>query len=261
MPEFENILLEKRSPIAIVTLNRPKVLNALNEETLAEIEKGFSHLKSDDAIKVVIFTGAGEKAFVAGADINQIAKLDPVSGARFAAKGQRVLSGIENLGKPVIAAINGYALGGGCEIAMACHIRLASKRAKFGQPEINLGIIPGFGGTQRLARLIGEGRCMELVLCGETIDASQAFDLGLVNRVLEPAELMDAALGLAEKLAQKSAPVLRACMQAVHRGLSCSLEEGLNLEANLFGLCCATEDKCEGTSAFLQKRKANFKDR
>ncbi len=261
MPEFENILVEKAAPIATITLNRPKVLNALNGKTLDELECAFFELKSDDAVKAVIFTGAGNKAFIAGADINQIAELGPAGGVEFALRGQRLLDLIENLGKPVIAAINGFALGGGCEIAMACHIRLASKTAKLGQPEINLGIIPGFGGTQRLARLVGEGRCMELVLTGDRVTADEALRLGLVNKVVPPEELMDAARALAEKIAAKSAPVVSHCMQAVHHGLACTLSEGLNLEAHLFGLCCATEDKAEGTSAFLQKRKPAFRDK
>jgi enoyl-CoA hydratase len=257
--EYENILVEKDAPVAVVTLNRPKVLNALNGQTLAELEAAFTALADDDGIRAVVFTGAGDKAFIAGADINELATLGPEQGLAFARRGQRVLARIENLGKPVIAAINGFALGGGCEIAMACHIRLASSKAKLGQPEINLGIIPGFGGTQRLARLVGEGLCMELVLTGDPIDAEQARALGLVNRVLAPDELQPTARAMADKIASKSAPIVRHCMNAVHRGLACTLDEGLHLEASLFGLCCATEDKAEGTKAFLEKRKPAFK--
>lgn len=261
MTEFKNILLQKEPPVATVVLNRPKVLNALNAETLDELECAFYEIKGDDDIRAVVFTGAGDKAFIAGADINLLSTLGPAEGAEFALRGQRVLEQIENLGKPVIAAINGFALGGGCEMSMACHIRLASSNAKLGQPEINLGVIPGFGGTQRLARLIGEGRCMELVLTGGQLDAQQAMDMGLVNRVIEPDKLLDEAQAVAKKIASKSAPIVRYCMQAVHRGLAGTLAEGLNLEANLFGLCCATEDKKEGTSAFLEKRKPEFKNK
>jgi enoyl-CoA hydratase len=191
--DYENILVEKSAPVAVVTINRPKVLNALNQKTVEEIECAFFDLKNDAGIKAVILTGAGEKAFIAGADINEIATFDATAGAQFAHRGQAVLSLIENLGKPVIAAIGGYALGGGLEIAMACHMRIASSRAKVGQPEINLGIIPGFGGTQRLARLVGEGKAMELTLCGDPVGAEEALRIGLVNQVVAPEELMDTA--------------------------------------------------------------------
>ena len=261
MPDFENILVEKQAPVATVTLNRPKVLNALNRKTMEELECAFYDLREDSSIKVVLFTGAGEKAFIAGADINELAHYGPADGTAFAHKGQAVLALIENLGKPVIAVINGFALGGGCEIAMACHIRIASAKARLGQPEINLGVIPGFGGTQRLARLVGEGRAMELCLTGDHIKADEALAMGLVNKVYAPEELMDAAKILAEKIASKGALITRYCMEAVHRGLQGSLAEGLNLEAKLFGLCCATEDKVEGTQAFLAKRKPEFKDK
>ncbi len=261
MTEFKNIILEKDPPIAIVVLNRPKVLNALNAETLDELECAFYEIKGDNEIRAVVLTGAGDKAFIAGADINLLSTLGPAEGAEFASRGQRVLDQIENLGKPVIAAINGFALGGGCEISMACHIRLASSNARLGQPEINLGVIPGFGGTQRLARLIGEGRCMELVLTGDQIDAQQAMAMGLVNRVIDPEKLLDEAKSMARKIASKSAPIVGYCMQAVHRGLAGSLAQGLNLEANLFGLCCATADKAEGTTAFLEKRKPDFQNK
>ena len=259
--EFENVILEKTAAVAIVRVNRPKVLNALNRKTMEELECVFFELKSDSQIKAVILTGSGDKAFIAGADIKEISDYQAGSGSQFAHQGQSVLDLIENLGKPVLAAINGYALGGGLEIAMACHLRLASARAKMGQPEINLGIIPGFGGTQRLARMVGEGRAMELVLSGDTISAEEALRIGLVNQVHAPAELMDKAWALAEKIAAKGGMAVRYAMEAVHRGLQGSLAEGLNLEANLFGLCCATEDKKEGTSAFLEKRNPEFKDR
>jgi enoyl-CoA hydratase len=256
--EFETILLEKQPPLATVTVNRPKVLNALNNQVMEELECAFFDLKGDDTIRVVILTGSGDKAFVAGADIKELATRNATSGAYFARKGQEVLNLIEDLGKPVIAAINGYALGGGLEISMACHLRIASSKARVGQPEINLGIIPGFGGTQRLARLIGEGRAMELVLTGDPIPAEEAYRMGLVNKVVPPEELMDAARALAEKIVSKGAQAVRYGMEAVHRGLQGSLSEGLNLEINLFGLCCATEDMREGTTAFVEKRPAKF---
>ena len=258
---FDNVLVEKNPPIAQVTINRPKVLNALNRRTLEELECAFFELQRDESVRVVILTGSGPKSFVAGADINELAGFSATDGALFAHRGQAVLNLIENLGKPVIAAIQGFALGGGMEIAMACHIRIASTAAKMGQPEINLGLMPGFGGTQRLARLVGEGRAMELVLTGEAIPAEEAFRLGLLNKLVAPEALMDTVLALAGKLAQKSAVSLRYNLEAVHRGLSMSLAEGLNLEADLFGLCCASEDKREGTSAFLEKRAAQFKDK
>ncbi|MBN2494778.1 MAG: enoyl-CoA hydratase/isomerase family protein [Deltaproteobacteria bacterium] len=261
MADFENILLVIEPPLALVTLNRPKVLNALNRKTMEELECAFYQLRDDASIKAVLLTGAGEKAFIAGADINEIATYDPAAGTLFAQRGQAVLDLIENLGKPVIAVINGFALGGGCEIAMACHIRIASRTARLGQPEINLGIIPGFGGTQRLSRLVGEGRAMELVLTGDPISADEALRIGLVNRVVEPGELMDSARALASQIASKGALAVRYAMESVHRGLQMNLHEALHLESSLFGLCCATEDKQEGTRAFLEKRKPAFKGR
>ena len=258
--EYTNILLEKTAPLAILTVNRPKVLNALNKKTMQEIECAFFELKDDDSIKAVVLTGSGEKAFIAGADINEISTYTATGGTRFAHQGQAALNLIENLGKPVIAAINGYALGGGLEIAMACHIRIAASNAKVGQPEINLGIIPGFGGTQRLARLVGENRAMELVLTGDQIGAEEAYRIGLLNKVVPAEELLETAKALANKIASKGALAVRYAMEAVHLGLQGTLSDGLNLEANLFGLCCATDDKQEGTQAFLEKRKANFKD-
>jgi enoyl-CoA hydratase len=259
MSDFQNILVDRQGPVAMVTLNRPKVLNALNRQTMDELECAFHGFGAEPEVRAVILTGAGEKAFIAGADIHELSTYGPTAGAEFAHRGQAVLDRIERLGKPVIAAINGYALGGGCEIAMACHLRLASATARLGQPEINLGVIPGFGGTQRLARLVGEGRALELVLAGDPITAEEAWRIGLVNKVFPPGELMAGARALAEKLAAKSAPVTRYALEAVRRGLEGTLAEGLNLEANLFGLCCATEDKVEGTRAFLEKRPAAFK--
>ncbi len=259
--EFENLIVSKNQSWAQVTVNRPAVLNALNEKTRQELVQAFSDLARDPATKAIILTGAGDRAFIAGADIEELSGWDAIPGAESCYRGQGVCDRIENVGKPVIAAINGFALGGGCEIAMACHLRIASSKAKIGQPEINLGIIPGYGGTQRLARLVGEGRAMELVLTGDAITADEAYRIGLVNKVVAPGELMLTATALAEKLANKSTLAVRHAMEAIHFGLQGSLAEGLRLEAHLFGLCCATDDKREGIKAFLEKRPAKFQGR
>ncbi len=256
---YETLIVEKRDRIAIVTINRPKVLNALNATVIEELGRCFSELKDDPEVGAVILTGAGEKAFVAGADISGLVELDPLEGKMFAEKGQAVFNLIENLGKPVIAAINGYALGGGCELAMACTIRIASEKAKLGQPEVNLGIIPGYGGTQRLPRLVGKGIAMELILTGRMVDAQEAYQIGLVNKVVPPEKLMDEAVEMAKTILSKGPLAVKFAMEAVNRGLEVNLEEGLKIEADLFGMCCATEDKVEGTKAFLEKRKPNFK--
>ena len=256
---YETLLVEKKDNIAIVTINRPKVLNALNATVIEELEKAFTELKNDPEVGAVILTGAGEKAFVAGADISGLVELNPLEGKEFAEKGQAVFNLIENLGKPVIAAINGFALGGGCELAMACTIRIASEKAKLGQPEVNLGIIPGYGGTQRLPRLVGKGRAMELILTGRMVDASEAYQMGLVNKVVAPEKLLDEAIEMAKVILSKGPLAVKFAMEAVNRGLEVNLEEGLKIEADLFGICCATEDKVEGTKAFLEKRKPNFK--
>src|SRR5213083_2377915 len=248
---FDNLLLERESAVAIVTINRPKVLNALNARTLDELRRVVLDLEHDDGVRVVIVTGAGEKSFVAGADISELAVQTPTGGRELALTGQHVLDAIENLGKPVIAAINGYALGGGCELAMACTLRLAADTAKLGQPEVALGIIPGYGGTQRLSRLVGAGRALELILSGEPIDAREAHRIGLVNRVVPAAELPAAAETLARTLLTRGPLALRYAMQAVHEGLQMTLAEGLAMEAALFGLTCATEDMREGTRAFV----------
>jgi enoyl-CoA hydratase len=258
---FENILLEKKNSIAYVTLNRPKVLNALNSATMEELRSAFHDIKNDASIRVVILTGAGEKAFVAGADIGELAERDPVSGKEFALRGQNVLNLIENLGKPVIACINGFALGGGCELALACTMRLASENAKLGQPEVKLGILPGYGGTQRLARLVGKGLAMQIVLAGEMISAQEAHRIGLVNEVTSAAELIPRAEAIAAKIIANAPLAVQYAMEAVNKGMEMTLAEGLFLEAALFGVCCATEDKKEGTSAFLEKRAAVFKGR
>ena len=256
---YETLLVEKKDNIAVVTINRPKVLNALNITVIEELERVFNEFKSDPEVKAVILTGAGEKAFVAGADISGLVELNAIEGKRFAERGQKVFNLIENLGKPVIAAINGYALGGGCELAMACHIRVASENAKLGQPEVNLGIIPGYGGTQRLPRLIGKGRAMELILTGRMVDANEAYQMGLVNKVVPQDKLLEEAINMAKTILSKGPLAVKYAMEAINRGLEVTLEEGLKIEADLFGICCATEDKTEGTKAFLEKRKPNFK--
>ena len=258
---FDNLLLDRDGAIATVTINRPKVLNALNTRTLDELRHAILDLKQDDAVRVVILTGAGEKAFVAGADINELAVLSPVAGREHALAGQHVFDLIENMGKPVIAAINGYALGGGCELAMACTLRMASDTARLGQPEINLGIIPGYAGTQRLARLVGKGKAMEIVLTGAPIAAADAERIGLVNRVVPAAELMTEVRKLAMQLAGQAPVAMRYIITAINRGLEMPFAEGAVFEATLFGLVAATDDMREGTRAFLEKRKAEFKGR
>jgi len=256
---FENILFEKKNAIAYVTVNRPKVLNALNMATMDELRAAFHDIKNDAGVRVVILTGAGEKAFIAGADIGELAQHNTVTAKEYTHRGQSVLNLIENLGKPVIACINGFALGGGCEIAMACTMRLASENAKLGQPEVKLGLIPGYGGTQRLPRLIGKGLAMQLLLTGEIISAQEAQRIGLVNEVVSPAELIPRAEAIAQKIIANGPLAVQYTMEAVNKGMEMPLAEGLYLEATLFGVACATEDKKEGTSAFLEKRQAQFK--
>jgi len=258
---FENVLLEKKNSIAYVTVNRPKVLNALNMATMEELRAAFHEIKGDKDIRVVILTGAGEKAFVAGADIGELAKQDAVTGKEYTHRGQNVLNLIENLGKPVIACINGFALGGGCEIALACTMRLASDNAKLGQPEVKLGIIPGYGGSQRLPRLVGKGIANQLLLTGEMITAQEAHRIGLVNEVTAPADLIARAEAIAAKIIANGPLAVQYTLEAVNKGMEMTLAEGLHLEATLFGVCCATEDKKEGTAAFLEKRAAAFKGR
>jgi len=255
---FENILVEKKHAIAYVTVNRPKVLNALNMATMEELRAAFHDIKSDSEVRVVIFTGSGEKAFIAGADIGELAKHDAVSGKEYTHRGQSVLNLIENLGKPVIACINGFALGGGCEIAMACTMRLASDNAKLGQPEVKLGIIPGYGGTQRLPRLVGKGIAMQMVLAGEMMTAQEAHRIGLVNEVVAAAELIPRAEAIAQNIIANAPLAVQYAMEAVNKGMEMTLAEGLFLEATLFAVSCATEDKKEGTTAFLEKRQAQF---
>ena len=256
---FENLLLERDGAVAVLTVNRPKVLNALNTQTLDELRRAILEVKRDDAVRVVILTGAGEKSFVAGADINELSTQTPTTGREHAIAGQHVLDLVEHLGKPVIAAINGYALGGGCELAMACTIRIAAETAKLGQPEINLGLIPGYAGTQRLARIVGRGRALELLLTGDQITAQEAHRLGLVNRVVPAAQLMTEAKTLASALAAKAPVAIRYILEAVHKGLEMPFAQAQIFEATLFGLVASTEDMREGTRAFLEKRKAEFK--
>ena len=257
--EFSNILFEKKTSIAYITVNRPKVLNALNMATMEELRAAFHEIKNDAEVRVVILTGGGEKAFIAGADIGELAQHDAVRGKEYTHRGQNVLNLIENLGKPVIACINGFALGGGCEIAIACTMRLASENAKLGQPEVKLGIIPGYGGTQRLPRLVGKGIAMQLVLTGEMISAQEAHRIGLVNEVVAAAELIPRAEAIAQKIIANAPLAAQYAMEAVNKGMEMTLAEGLYLEATLFGVSCATEDKKEGTTAFLEKRQAQFK--
>ena len=256
---YENLLYEKKDGIAYVTFNRPKVLNALNRRTVEELQHAFSDARGDDRVRVLILTGAGEKSFVAGADIGELAQQTPVSGRETSLFGQGVFHLLETMGKPSICAINGFALGGGCELALACTIRIASKTAKLGQPEVKLGIIPGYGGSQRLARLCGKGMAQELCLTGEMIGAEEALRIGLVNHIYEPAELLAAAEAMAKKIIANAPLAVKYTMEAIERGMEMGQEEGLFLEATLFGLVCTTEDMREGTKAFLEKRPGQFK--
>ncbi len=258
---YQNLLLEINGPAAIVTLNRPDKLNALNLKTLDELKEIFTGLNSNSQVSVIVLTGSGEKAFVAGADISELSKLDMISAKAFSENGQEAFNLISNMSKPVIAAVNGFALGGGCELALACHIRIASPNAKFGQPEVNLGIIPGYGGTQRLTRLVGSGRAMEIILTGDMIDAGEAFRIGLVNKIYPQPELITRAVEMGIKIASKAQNAVRLAVKAVNIADEVSEREGQNYEASLFALCCGTEDFKEGTSAFLEKRKPAFKNR
>ena len=258
---LENVLYEKRSGIAYVTLNRPKVLNALNTPTWKDLKRAFEDARDDPAVRGVILTGAGDKAFIAGADISELADVTAVEAEKSSSYGQGVLNLIENLGKPVVAAVNGFALGGGCETAMACTIRIASEKAKFGQPEVTLGLIPGGGGTQRLPRLVGKGRALQLVLSGEMINAQEAYHMGLVNEVVPASELITRSEGILKKIFSNAPIAVKYALEAANKGMETGLSEGLALEASYFGLCAATEDKKEGTSAFLAKRAAQFHGR
>jgi enoyl-CoA hydratase/carnithine racemase len=256
---YENLLYEKRDRIGFITFNRPKVLNALNRSTMQELNHLLIAAREDEQVRVLILTGAGDKSFVAGADISELAVQTPVSGRETALFGQSVLHRLETLGKPSIAAINGFALGGGCEVALACSMRLASTSARLGQPEVKLGILTGYGGSQRLSRLCGKGVAHEICLTGEMISAEEALRIGLVNHVYEPAELLPAAEALAKKIIANAPLAVKFTMEAIERGVEMPQEEGQFLEATLFGISAATEDMREGTRAFLEKRPAQFR--
>jgi enoyl-CoA hydratase len=255
---YETLLVEVAGSVATVTLNRPKVLNALNAEMLGELDEAMAELAAEDAVRVVLLTGAGEKAFAAGADINELALADETTGQALALRGQGVFGRIERLGKPVIACINGFALGGGCELAMACTLRLASETARLGQPEIMLGILPGYGGTQRLPRLVGQGAALKMILTGGMVSAAEALRIGLVDEVVAPEKLMERGRELAGQIAAMPPLAVKASIAAVQDGADMTLAEGLTMEASAFARLCATEDKREGTAAFLEKRKAEW---
>jgi enoyl-CoA hydratase len=258
---YDNLLFEVNEKIARITFNRPNVLNALNRKTMDQLGDCLKKVRADDEIRVLILTGAGEKAFIAGADINELSQQTPVVGREYTLYGQEIVHRLETLGKPVIAAINGFALGGGCELALACTMRIASRNAKLGQPEVKLGIIPGYGGSQRLPRLCGKGVAHELILTGEMISAEEALRIGLVNRVVESAELLATAEAIAKKIIANAPLAVKYALEAVEHGMEMPQEEGLYLEATLFGLSCATQDMREGTRAFLEKRPAKFEGR
>lgn len=260
MPNYQTILVEKRGAVAVLTINRPDKLNALNSQVHAEGVAALDELKKDDAVRVLVIAGAGEKSFIAGADISEFAGKTPFE-QRSGFNQRTLFNSLDSFPKPVIAMINGFALGGGCELALACDIRLASEKARFGQPEINLGIIPGGGGTQRLTRLVGEGKSMEMILSGEMIDAQTARDLGLVNHVYAPEELEAKTFEMANKIAEKSPIALQMAKEAVKLASRSNLDEGLRREVDLFAVCFSTEDKEEGVAAFLEKRKPVFKGR
>jgi enoyl-CoA hydratase len=258
---FENLLVDRDDAVAVITINRPKVLNALNAQTIADLRRALEELRDDGSIRAVVLTGAGDKSFVAGADINELAAFSPAEGKEHARRGQAVFDLIEHLGKPVIAAINGFALGGGCELAMACTLRVAAETARLGQPEINLGIIPGYAGSQRLPRLVGKGMALEILLTGDMIGAARAYEIGLVNRVVPAADLLTEAKKLAAALAGKAPLATRYIIEAVNHGVEMSHADAEFLESSLFGLVASSEDMKEGTRAFLEKRKAVWKGR
>ena len=261
MSSYENILFSQEAGIGYVTIHRPKALNALNAATVDELDRLLDEIARDAAIQVVIVTGSGEKSFVAGADITEMRPLGAIAGRAWGQKGQAVFTKMENLPQPVIAAVNGFALGGGCELALACDIRIASEKAKFGQPETGLGITQGFGGTQRLPRIVGKGRAKEILFTADMIDAAEAYRIGLVNKVVAPEELMTAAKAMAGRIMKRSASAVQLAKAAVNRGIEAGLENGIAYEAEVFGLCFATEDQKEGMTAFVEKRKPEFKNR
>lgn len=258
---YETLLVERSDGYAVVTLNRPKVMNALNRMLFNELESAFNELTADTSVRAIILTGAGEKAFAAGADIGELASLTGAQGHELSRRGQEVFRAIETCGKPVLAAINGFALGGGCELAMSCTLRIASERARLGQPEVKLGLLPGYGGTQRLPRLVGKGAAMKLLLTGDMVGAEEAFRMGLVDEVVPAEALMTRVETLARAMAQQAPLAMAGCIRAVESGYDLPLEAALELEASLFGLACGTEDKAEGTHAFLEKRQPQWKGR
>lgn len=257
--EYKNITFDRKEEIALVTINRPNVLNALNADTINELTDIFLHIKDDKKVRALIITGSGEKAFIAGADIKELSTKNSLSAKETALMGQRMLEELEGMGKPSVAAINGFALGGGCELALACTFRVASENAKLGQPEVKLGLIPGYGGTQRLARLVGPSRALQLILTGDHISAEEAYRIGLVDKVVPKDKLLEEAENLCKKIIAQAPLAIEFALRAVQHGLQMTLKEGLNLEATLFGLIYATEDRVEGLNAFLQKRQPIFK--
>lgn len=259
--EYKNILFSKEGKLAIIEINRPKALNALNSETLVELEDVIEEVEKDDEIYAVILKGAGEKAFVAGADISEMKDKSVMEGRKFSILGNKIFRKLENLEKPVVAAVNGFALGGGCELAMACDIRIASSKAKFGQPEVGLGITPGFGGTQRLARLVGLGMAKELIYTGKIINAEEAYRIGLVNKVVEPENLIDEVKTLANTIAAQAPIAVKLVKTAMNRGMQCDIDTALMYECEAFGECFSTEDQKEGMTAFIEKREKFFKNR
>ena len=262
MPQsFENVIVETRDRIATVIVNRPDRLNALNAATVRELDRAFRDVAADEEALGVVLTGAGEKAFVAGADIAELAQMGPIDGVAVSRLGQEAFRFLESMGKPVIAAVNGFALGGGLELALACHLRVAAERARFGLPEVKLGIIPGYGGTVRLPRIVGRGRALELILTGEMIDAAEAHRIGLVNRVVANGTALDEALALMTKILANGPVALRLALESVDHGWDASLRDGLTLESSLFGLLATTGDMREGMTAFLEKRQAAFEGR
>lgn len=256
---MKNLIVSREGAVAVVKVNRPEKLNALNIETLGELLETFTRLKTDAEVRCVVLTGEGARAFVAGADISEFLQMSPIAAREFSTRGNQLLLLIENLGKPVVAAINGFALGGGCELALACTLRVAADTAQLGQPEIALGIMPGFGGTQRLVRICGKGRAMELCLLGDRIDARRAFELGIVNFVYPAAEFWPKTMALAQRIAGLAPVAAKYILEAINRGAEAGLSEAIDYESHLFALCFATADMKEGVSAFLQKRKAEFK--
>lgn len=259
--EFTNVIFQKKGNIALVTINRPKALNAINSKTLKELDSVIDLLETDSEIYAVVITGSGEKAFVAGADITEMKDMNPVKSRELGIFGNRVFRKLENLNKPVIAAMNGFALGGGCELAMSCDIRIASTKVKVGQPEVGLGIIPGFGGTQRLARIVGMGMAKELIYTGKIIGADEAYRIGLINKVVEPEKLMDEAMALANTIALQAPIAVKLCKATINKGFQCDIDSAIAYESEALGLCFSTEDQKEGMNAFIEKRQKSFKNK